>query len=286
VSAQAAAKLAGLVGWPVQHSLSPRLHAHWLREYGIDGAYVPLAVAREDFYRVIDALPHMSFAGVNVTIPYKQAAFALAHRVDEAAIRTGAVNLLLFSDDGRIEGRNTDVSGLCASAREELGAGVVQSKVAVVLGAGGAARAAVLALTELGAQEIRIANRNEVRARLLIADLQSHCTAKLVSVGWGHWAETAEGASLLVNATSGGMAGSPPLDIPLDPLPPTAAVCDLIYNPLETELLKSAQVRAHRTMNGLGLLMHQAVPSFEAFFGIRPQVTAALRHEFEQALAA
>jgi shikimate dehydrogenase len=282
MSARQHTKLAGVIGWPVQHSLSPLLHGYWLREHGLDGAYVPLPVAREDFARVIDALPRMGFAGVSVTIPHKQAAFALAHDVDDAAARTGAVNLLLFGTDGSIKGRNTDVPGLCASVREELGTEVVKGRVASVLGAGGAARAAVLALAELGAKEIRILNRHESRAKVLAAELQPHMAAKLVSAGWN---EAAQDSALLMNATSGGMAGAPPLEISLDPLPQTAAVCDLIYNPLETELLKQARGRGHRTMNGLGMLMHQAVPAFEAFYGVRPQVTPALRRELEQALA-
>ena len=286
MSAHAPTNLAGVTGWPVQHSLSPRLHSYWLREYGIDGAYAPLQVVPEDFSRVIDALPRMGFTGVNVTIPHKQAAFALAHDVDEAAACTGAVNLLVFGADGRIEGRNTDVPGLCASVREELGAEVVKGKMAAVLGAGGAARAAVLALAELGVREIRILNRHGARAKAVATELQPHLAAKLVTFDWNDWRQAAQGPALIVNATSGGMAGAPPLQIAIESLPQTAAVCDLIYNPLETELLKQARARGHKTMNGLGMLMHQAVLAFEAFFGITPQVTPALRHELEQALLA
>ena len=285
MSAHTPSKLAAVTGWPVQHSLSPRLHGCWLREYDIDGAYVPLPVVPEDFSRVIDVLPRMGFAGVNVTIPHKQAAFALAHRVDEAAARTAAVNLLLFGADGRVEGRNTDVAGLCASVREELDIDVIKDRKAVVLGAGGAARAAALALAELGAREVRILNRNVSRATTLAAELEPHVAANLVASGWNDWPQAAQDSALLVNATSGGMTGAAPLDIPLDPLPQTAAVCDLVYNPLETELLKQARAGGHRSMNGLGMLMHQAVPAFEAFFGVTPRVTAALRHELEQALA-
>jgi shikimate dehydrogenase len=274
-----------VIGWPVQHSLSPKLHGYWLREYGIEGAYVPLPVAPVDFSRVIDGLRRAGFMGVNVTIPHKQAAFALAHRLDGAAQRTGAVNLLLFAGGGEIEGRNTDVPGLCASLREELGADVVKEKAAVVLGAGGAARAVVLALSELGAREVRIVNRNDARARTLAADLQPHIAAALVPGGWSVWPQAAEGAALLVNATSAGMAGAPSLEMSFDTLPQGVAFCDLIYNPLETELLKQARARGHRAINGLGMLMYQAVPAFEALFGMTPTVTPQLRRELEQALA-
>ena len=280
-----ATKLAGVVGWPVQHSLSPQLHGYWLHEYGMDGAYVPLPVAPEDFSRAVDGLRRAGFAGVNVTVPHKQAAFALAHQLDDTALRTGAVNLLLFGARGTIQGRNTDVLGLCASVREELGPEIVQGKVAMVLGAGGAARAAVLAVAELGAAEIRIVNRTESRAKMLVSDLQPHVQARLVPLGSEGWPQAAQDAGLLVNATSGGMAGAAPLELSLEALPQTAAVCDLVYNPLETELMKQARVRGHKAMNGLGMLMHQAAPAFEAFFGVEPEVTPALRRELEQALA-
>jgi shikimate dehydrogenase len=281
---RAPSKLAGVIGWPVQHSLSPRLHRHWLREYRIGGAYVPLPVAPEEFSRVVNGLRRAGFIGVNVTIPHKQAAFALAHRLDDASQHTAAANLLVFGDDGAFAGRNTDVGGLSASLREELGTDVVQDRVAVVLGAGGAARAAVLALAELGAREIRIVNRTESRAKNLFSDLQRHIRVTLVPLCAGEWPKAVQDVALLVNATSGGMAGAPPLEISLDPLPTSAAVCDLIYNPLETGLLTAARMRGHRVMNGLGMLMHQAVPAFAAFFGVTPQVTPALRHELEQAL--
>jgi len=277
-------RLAGVVGFPIAHSLSPRLHRFWLEALGIGGAYVPLAVTREDFSRVIQGLRHAGFVGVNVTVPHKQAAHALAHAVDDSAQKTGAANLLIFEPDGTIHARNTDVDGLCAGLREEIGLDRLRGQVAVLLGAGGAARAAVLVLDRLGAREIRILNRDAARATTLAAEFGAQVGAKLIPLSWEEWNTAASGAALLVNATNGGMAGSRPLDVSVDPLPPEAAVFDLVYNPLETELVKDARRRGLLAANGLGMLMHQAIPAFEAFFGMTPKVTPALRAHLEAAL--
>lgn len=277
-------KLAGVVGWPVGHSLSPRLHGFWLSQYGIDGAYVPLPVRREDFARVVDGLRRAGFVGLNVTIPHKEAAFAIAHDLDAAATEAGAVNLLLFGDDGRIEGRNTDAAGLAASLSEGLGAESLRGKQVVLAGAGGAARAAILALSGLGAAEIRIVNRNQARAEALAQSFVGRVSAQLVPALWSDWEQAAAGAALLVNATSAGMSGNAPLDLALEALAKDAAVCDIVYNPLETALLKAARARGQRTVDGLGMLMHQAVPAFAAFYGVTPAVTPALRAGLEKAL--
>jgi shikimate dehydrogenase len=276
-------RIAGIVGWPVRHSVSPVLHGHWLAEHGIDGAMVPLAVKAEDFALVIDAIRRAGFRGVNVTVPHKEAAFALAHDCDAAAKSAGAANLLVFHD-GRIEGRNTDALGLAASLRENIGE--LNGKGVVLLGAGGAARGAVLALAGLGAAAIHILNRDAGRAKNLAAALAPMTQAKLLPGGLGDWSAAAADAALLVNSTSAGMAGHPPLEIDLVPLPKTAAVCDIVYNPLETDLLKRAATRGHKTIDGLGMLMHQAVPSFEAFFGVKPEVTPASRAALVGALGA
>ncbi|HEY1707615.1 MAG TPA: shikimate dehydrogenase [Rhizomicrobium sp.] len=275
-----AARLAGIAGWPVAHSLSPRLHGHWLAKHKIDGAYVPMPVSREGFASVLNALQAIGFAGINVTVPHKEAAFALAHEVDDAARAAGAANLLVFRE-GRILGRNTDAPGFAAALKQALGAKVVRNQAAVVLGAGGAARAVVLALSSLGAVEIRIVNRVRHRAEMLAATMKPFVQAKLTVVDR---VDATDDAALLVNATSAGMHGNAPLDIPLEALPKSAAVCDIVYNPLETDLLKYARTQGHRTVDGLGMLMHQAVPSFEAFFGVRPKVTPALRKLLEAAL--
>jgi shikimate dehydrogenase len=277
--------LAGVAGWPVGHSLSPRLHGYWLREHGIDGAYVPLAIAREDFSTAVEGLRHAGFVGMNVTVPHKEAAFALAHTLDEDAQITGAVNLLLFRSDAIIEGRNTDAMGLATSLVEELGADAARGKQAIVLGAGGAARAAILALARLGASEIHILNRNRHKAHGLVAQLQPNVSPALKADALDAWKNIAGDAALVVNATSAGMKGNPPLDLSVQALPEAAAVYDLVYNPLETELLKHARTRGLRAAGGLGMLMHQAVPAFSAFYGVTPKVTPALRAHLEQALA-
>jgi shikimate dehydrogenase len=276
------ARLAGVIGWPVAQSSSPRLHSYWLNEHGIDGAYVALPVKPEDFGRIVEALPLMGFAGANVTVPHKEAAFALAATLDADAKATGAVNTLVFSD-GAVHGYNTDVQGFAASVAESFGADAARKGPAVVLGAGGAARAIVIALTRSGAPEIRLVNRTKARAEALARELRQH--APIAVANWGAWTDVFSGATLLVNATSLGMIGKAPLEISLDALPKTAAVADIVYNPLETELLKAAKSRGHRTMDGLGMLMHQAVAGFARWFGVTPKVTPGLRDTLVKALA-
>lgn len=264
-------KVACVMGWPVAQSLSPRLHCHWLAEHGIDGAFVALPVRRKDFSAVLRGLRLAGVRGASVTLPHKEAAFALADRMDDAAAQAGAVNQLVFHDDGSLEGLNTDAPGLAASLVE---AGIaVAGKPAVVLGAGGAARAALVALRTMGAGEVRVLNRTAGRT-----------LAGCVARGLEDWPRAAADAALVVHATGAGMKGAPSLSIDLAKLPRTAAVCDMVYNPLETELLKQGRALGLRTVDGLGMLMHQAVPAFRAFFGVEPKVTPALRQVLEEAL--
>jgi shikimate dehydrogenase len=274
-------KFAGIVGWPVRQSLSPLLHAYWLRENSIAGTYVPLAVRPEDLQAEVKSLPSKGFAGVNVTVPHKEAAFALADVKDDDALTTGAVNLLIFVD-GKIHGRNTDVLGFITSLKVALGGEIAKRGPAVVLGAGGAARAVVLALLRAGAPEVRIVNRTRERAEALAKQFAGKGNIKVFA--WGAWAEAFADASLLVNSTSLGMQGKGALDAPLDALPKTAGVADIVYNPLETDLLKRARARGHKTADGLGMLIYQAIPAFAAWFGVTPRVTPALRATLEEAL--
>lgn len=278
---RAGTKLAGVVGWPISHSLSPVLHDYWLAQLAIDGAYVPLAVRREDFAYVVRALMLVGFAGVNVTVPHKEAAQALAHRSDSEATRAGAANLLIFHANGEIEARNTDLEGLVASLREAFGKTALKGKRAVLLGAGGAARASVLALDAMGAGEIAVLNRTRPRADAMALALRSEIGTRLSVHEWKDWPQIAASAALLVNATSAGMKGADPLKLSLAPLKGDAAVCDLVYNPVETNLLKEARSKGLKTVNGLSMLIHQAVPSFEAFFGVRPRATAGLKKRLE-----
>jgi shikimate dehydrogenase len=276
--------LAGVIGYPVSQSLSPRLHSYWLREYEIDGAYVALPVAREAFAVALAGLRATGFAGANVTVPHKEAAFALASRHDRAATLSGAVNLLVFHGD-HMEGRNSDVGGLAASLDDSLGHERLRAEVVTILGAGGAVRSAVLALDSLGAGEIRIVARKSERAGNLALELKSAVAAKLCAYAWHDWPAAAAGTALLVNATSAGMQAESPLSLALDVLPQNAAVCDIVYNPLNTALLMAARARGHQIVDGLGMLMHQAVPAFAAFYGVTPTITPGLRSELERALA-
>ena len=278
-------KRAGIIGWPVSHSLSPVLHGYWLKEYGVDGEYLRLSVQPEDFVAGVDRARREGFAGLNVTVPHKEAACKLAATRDKAAETSGAVNLLVFAE-ADIEGRNTDHLGLHQSLEENLGENGLKDKTVILLGAGGAARAAILALDELGVAQIHILNRHWARGEGLSHDLARKVKARLVPGPLINWASVAQTADLLLNTTSAGMSGNAPLELDLSPLPATAAVCDVVYNPLETQLLKDAAKRGHLVIDGLGMLMHQAEPSFEAFFGVKPTVTPGLRAVLESALHA
>jgi len=273
-------KLAAVIGWPVSQSVSPVLHSHWLKEHGFKGAYVALPIEPAHFGRCVAALPLMGFAGASVTVPHKEAAFALASSLDEDATATGAVNTLVF-DGERIAGLNTDVRGFAASLSETLGPDTARKGPAAVLGAGGAARAVVVALQRAGSPEIRIINRTPARSDAL---LRAAPGGGMRAMAWGDWKAGLADVGLLVNTTSLGMTGKPAMDIALDFLPRSAAVADIVYNPLETDLLRRARAQGHRTMDGLGMLMHQAAPAFAAWFGVTPKVTPQLRAELERAL--
>lgn len=262
------ARLAGVLGWPVSHSRSPRLHGHWLETLGLDGAYVPLPVHPDRFAPAVRALVDLGFRGANVTIPHKQAAFAVCDVVDASARRAGAVNTLVFRD-GRIEGSNTDGYGFLESVREQAPEWRPQAGPAVVLGAGGAARAIAAALLDAGCPGVTLVNRSRERAEALARDLGGP-----VAVAGS---PPLRDAALLVNATSLGMQGQPPLLLDLAPLPAGGVVADIVYVPLETPLLAAARARGLRAVDGLGMLLHQARPGFEAWFGVAPRVDAALR---------
>ena len=269
-------RVAGIIGWPARQSLSPRLHGFWLREHGINGAYVSLPVQAIELSIALFGLRAAGFAGVNVTLPHKQAAFALAHRCNDGARAAGAANLLVFEGE-ELEARNTDVAGLQASLVEQCGPDAFKSGRVVIVGAGGAARAAVLACDALKPAEIYLLNRTPHRAATLVHSLSTITLASLGAGGLDAWPDLALTTALLVHTTSAGMGGAAALDLDLRFLPRDATVCDLVYRPLETPLLAEASDLGLRCIDGLGMLMHQAVPSFEAFYGVRPQVTAALR---------
>ena len=264
------ARLAGVFGHPVTHSRSPRLHGFWLQRYGIDGAYIPLGVAPSGFAAAVRALVDLGFRGANVTIPHKLAAFEICDAVAPFARRAGAVNTLIFRD-GWIEGSNTDGFGFLESIREAASGWRADAGPAVLLGAGGAARAIAAALLDAGAPRVTLVNRTAAKAEALARDLG----------GPIHVADRAplEDAALLVNTTSLGMQGQPGLEVDLAPLPASAVVADIVYVPLETRLLAAARARGLVAVDGLGMLLHQARPGFEAWFGVAPQVDQALRDE-------
>lgn len=269
----AAVRLAGVMGWPVAHSRSPTLHGHWLQTYGIDGAYVRLAVRPDRLGQALAALPALGFAGCNLTLPHKEAALGLVDRLAPSAVRAGAVNTVVVLKDGALEGSCTDGDGFLASVAEAAPAWSPRTGPAVLVGAGGAARAIAAALLDAGCPELRVVNRTSARAQALASALGG-------AVDWLPWERrhaALDGAALVVNTTTRGMAGEAPLDLDLAMLPVGALVADAVYVPLETPLLAAARRRGLVAVDGLGMLLHQARPGFRRWFGVDPEVTPALR---------
>lgn len=272
MSLSGAARLAGVLGWPVEHSLSPRLHGHWLDRYGIDGAYLPLPVKPEDFSTAVKGLIAAGFRGFNVTVPHKEAAYAACDELDEAARRIGAVNTIVVKD-GRLIGSNTDAYGFAENLRAGSPTWRPAAGPALVLGAGGAARAVIVALLDLGVPEVRLCNRTKARAEALADSF----AGSIRVVDWEDRDIACAELGLLVNTTSLGLAGHDPLELNLQALPPDTLVTDIVYNPLETPLLAQARARGNPLVDGLGMLLHQAKPGFEAWFGVTPTVDDKLR---------
>ena len=266
--------LAAVIGAPIAHSKSPILHGTWLTRYNIGGYYVPLHVEPDDLAQVLTAMPKMGFKGANITIPHKEAALALADHVTDRARRIGAANTLVFAADGSIQADNTDGIGFIENLKSGAPGFDFQGITAVVLGAGGAARAILVALMDEGVGQILLANRTRSRADGLAQEFG----ASIRVIDWDDVPQALCQAQLLVNTTSLGMTGKPPLDLDLTALPASALVTDLVYAPLETPLLVAARAKGCRTVDGLGMLLHQAAPGFEAWFGIKPQVDDDLRN--------
>ena len=265
--------LAGVIGSPIAHSLSPRLHGHWLKTYGIAGYYIPMDVAGDDLETVLRALPKAGFVGCNVTIPHKEAVLALADVVTDRAALIGAANTLIFRKDGRIHADNTDGYGFIANLRQNAPGWDPASGPAAVMGAGGAARAVIASLLEVGVPEIRLANRTRARAEAL----RQEFGARIVVHDWVQAGNMMEDAVTVVNSSSLGMTGKPEFRVPLDALSPKAVVTDLVYTPLRTRLLEEAAAIGCSTVDGLGMLLHQAAPAFERWFVIRPDVDQRAR---------
>lgn len=265
--------LAGVIGHPIAHSRSPKVHGHWLKTYGLAGYYIPMDVAPENLEQVLRTLPKAGFVGVNVTVPHKEAALRIADAVTEQASRIGAVNTLTFERDGTIRADNTDGYGFMENLRSGAPDWNPKDGPAVVFGAGGAARAVIVALIQAGVPEIILTNRTRARAE----QLQQEFGDSITVVDWVQAGNVVEDAELVVNTTSLGMVGQSELRVPLDGLQPGALVTDLVYTPLRTRLLREAEEAGCITVDGLGMLLHQAVPGFESWFGKRPDVDEATR---------
>lgn len=265
--------LAAVLGHPIAHSRSPALHGFWLRRYGIKGHYVPLDVAPADLAEVLRLMPRMGFVGCNVTIPHKEAVVQLADVVSDRAALIGAANTLIFRKDGRIQADNTDGAGFIANLRQQAPDWNPAAGPAVVLGAGGAARAVIAALIEVGVPEIRLANRTRARADALRSDFG----ARIHVQEWVQAGAMIEGAATVVNTTSLGMAGKAEMTLDLSSIRPGMLVTDLVYTPLMTQFLIEAEARGATVVDGLGMLLHQAAPGFERWFGQRPEVDDATR---------
>jgi shikimate dehydrogenase len=272
--------LAGVMGWPVAHSRSPQIHNYWLHKYGIKGAYVQLAVQPGNLAVALSGLSALGFRGCNITIPHKVAALKLMHAVDANAQRVGAINTIVVQADGSLKGMNTDGFGYIQSLLDAKPDWRADTGPVTVLGAGGAARAIVLALADRGAKEIRLLNRTAGKAQALAAEFGEPVKA----LPWSERHAALADVALLVNTTSQGMHGNLALDLTLDALPSHALVSDAIYVPLETPLLAAARRRGNQTVNGLGMLLNQARPAFEAWFGVMPELTPELRLAIESTL--
>lgn len=265
--------LAGVMGWPIAHSRSPRIHNYWFARHGVEGVYAPLPVEPGRLEAALRALPALGFAGCNLTIPHKEAALAFLDEIDPAARRIGAVNCVVVGQNGALIGRNYDGYGFIASLREAAPNWRASDGPCVVIGAGGGARAIVSGLIEAGATEIRLFNRTRARADRLAADFGPGVCAH----EWDARHEALAGAGLLVNTTSQGMVGQEPLDLSLAALPPSAVVADIVYAPLETPLLAAARQMGATPVDGLGMLLHQARPAFRDWTGVMPEATPELR---------
>ena len=265
--------LAGVIGSPISHSKSPQLHGHWLHTYGIKGFYIPMDVKPQDLEKVLRTLPSAGFVGVNITIPHKEAALKIADLVTDRATLIGAANTLIFRNDGTIHADNTDGYGFLENLRSGAPDWNPKSGPAAVLGAGGAARAVIVALLDAGVPEILLSNRTRARAERLQSDFGN----RVQVIDWVQAGNMIEEAALVVNTSSLGMVGNPEMRVPLDGLRAETTVTDLVYTPLKTKLLQTAAEKGCVTVDGLGMLLHQGVPGFERWFGQRPEVTQDTR---------
>jgi shikimate dehydrogenase len=272
--------LAGVMGWPVMHSRSPLLHNYWFKQHDLAGTYVPLAIPPERLAAALRALHPLGFAGCNLTIPHKEEAMRIVDEVDTLAKSIGAISCVVVRPDGSLAGTNNDCYGFIHNIKQEQPSWRANSGPSVVIGAGGGARAVCYGLAQEGAKEIRLVNRTLDRSKKIVEDFGGPIQA----LPWEQRHEALDGAAMVVNTTSLGMLGQNPLDLKLDKLPAHALAADIVYIPLETPFLLAARNRGNPTINGLGMLLHQARPAWLAWFGIQPEVTAELRAVIEKTI--
>jgi shikimate dehydrogenase len=272
--------LAGVMGWPVMHSRSPLLHNYWMRQHHLQGNYVPLAIEPARLGSALRALHPLGFAGCNLTIPHKQSAMAIVDEVDTVASKIGAISCVVVRPDSLLVGSNNDCYGFIQNLKQEQPAWRADAGPIAVIGAGGGSRAVCYALAQEGAREIRLLNRTFERAREMAAEFGPPLTA----MPWEQREDALEDIAMVVNTTNQGMIGEAALDLKLDRMPRSALAADLIYIPRETPFLATARARGNRTVNGLGMLLHQARPAWQAWFGITPDVTPELRALIENSL--
>ena len=268
------------MGWPVMHSRSPMLHNYWFQRHQLAGTYLPLAIQPEGLAAALRALHPLGFAGCNLTIPHKQQAMTIVDEVDEVAKSIGAISCVVVRSDGSLAGSNNDCYGFIHNIKQEQPGWRADAGPAVVIGAGGGSRAVCYSLAQEGAKEIRLLNRSLARAQGIAEEFGGPIKA----MPWEQRHDALEGAAIVVNTTSQGMVGQPALDIKLDKLPTSALAADIIYIPLETPFLAAARKRGNRTVNGLGMLLHQGRPAWKAWFGIEPEVTPELRSMIEKTI--
>jgi len=272
--------LAGVMGWPVMHSRSPMFHNYWFKQHGLAGTYVPLAIPPERLAGALRGLHPLGFSGCNVTIPHKQETMKIIDHVDDLARAIGAVSCVTVRADGSLSGTNNDCYGFIQSVKAEHPGWRADAGPIVVIGAGGGSRAVCYGLAREGAKEIRLVNRTLRRAQ----EVAHAFGGPIQALPWETRHDALDGAAMVVNTTSMGMVGQPPLDISLDRLPKNALAADIVYIPLETPFLAAARKRGNRTMNGLGMLLNQGRPAWKAWFGIEPEVTPELRAMVERTI--
>ena len=272
--------IAGVIGDPISHSLSPRLHGYWLQKYNLNGEYKAFHVTASALPSFLKSLQEDGIAGASVTVPHKEAALRLVDEIDEKAKKIGAVNTIYF-ENNKMVGSNTDGIGFLTHLKQTTSSWKAENGAAVVIGAGGAARAVLVSLLDDGVPEIRLTNRTAARAINLATEIGD---SRIKVCDWNDRDHSLENAALLVNVTTLGMAGQKPLELSLDKLSSRASVYDIVYTPLETDLLKNARARGNETIDGLGMLLHQATPGFHKWFGVKPAVDQGLKDYMLKAL--